>query len=84
MCKCPKRQRLAVDDVPLSLMHCTIEHYWTVECGFAAFAAATGIDSVAVMLWRVEQSKWAYYSELLVFVSLFVVNRVWLTVVENS
>ncbi len=63
-----------------------IEHYFVVACEsvvvvVAAVAVELEIDLIVVVLMKVEESKSIYLFELLVFVSLFVVNRVMSTVV---
>ncbi len=65
-----------------TVWYCKIEHYFVVACeSVVAVAVELEIDLIVVVLMKVEHSKSIYLFELLVFVSLFVVNRVMPTVV---
>jgi hypothetical protein len=56
-----------------------VELYFVVACEFVVVELE--IDLIVVVLMKVKQSEEIYLFELLVFVSLFVVNRVMPTVV---
>ena len=67
------------------MRYCKFEYYFVVAYEFVVVAAAVvvelEIDLNVVVLMKVEQSKSIYLFELLVFESLFVVNRLMSTVV---
>ncbi len=69
------------------MRYCKFEYYSVVAYEFVVAAAVAAvvveleIDLNVVVLMKVEQSKSIYLFELLVFESLFVVNRLMSTVV---